>query len=109
MLFTSCNLTSCNLTSCDKNVLIAVIAVATRIIEPSTHWTLTFSKPAMETSKQGVNSVQSLHKRHQKDIKCCRSGIFIVNSVHFTCKFYWVWTGKYANIPAEQNLSKEMF
>ena len=43
-----------------QNVLIVVIAVLpTRIIEPSTHWTFTCSKSAIEIVEQGIKSVQS--------------------------------------------------
>ena len=69
------------MTTCYKNVSVAVII----IIEPSTHCSFTCLNSAIETLKQGVNSVQSEHKRHQKDVKWCYSGVFIVNFVHCTC------------------------
>ena len=58
-------------------------SLQTRIIKPSTHWAFTCSKSALETLEQGVKSIQS--KRHQKDVKRRRSGVFIFNFVHCTC------------------------
>ena len=47
----------------------ASTSLPTRIIEPFTYWAFTCSKSAKETLEQGAKSVQSLHKRRQKDIK----------------------------------------
>ena len=77
------------MTTCYKNVLIAVsiiiiiiIIIIINIIEPSTDCSFTCLNLAIETLNQGVKSVQSYHKGHQKDVKWCSSGVFIVNFVH---------------------------
>ena len=53
--------------------------------QSSTQCAVTFPMSAIETQEQGIKSVQSEHKRHEKDVKWCCSVVFIVNFVHGTC------------------------